>query len=186
MQDGRGKDGRAVKIVLSILVAAATILADQIAKRAVVTSIIEGDRVPVLGNFFRLSHITNPGAVFGVMSGAGTYFTVFSIFAGAVLLVVIFFSRKSTALVRISLGMVLGGALGNLIDRIRFGAVVDFLDIGFGESARWPSFNIADAAITVGVVLLIGNTLRTSGTSDEGDEIDSRENVGGEDRPVPE
>jgi lipoprotein signal peptidase len=66
--------------------------------------------------------------------------------------------------------------------------VVDFIDVGFGEAARWPCFNIADAAITLGVVLLIGNALRMSGseTSNEGDEIDSRERGQGEDRQVSE
>jgi signal peptidase II len=174
--------------VLSVLIAAATILADQIAKNAVVGRIVQGDRVPVLGSALRFTYIKNSGAVFGIMRGAGTYFTVFSVVAAGVLLVVLFFARKSSVLVKTSLGLVLGGALGNLIDRLRFGAVVDFIDVGFGESARWPCFNIADAAITVGVVLLIGNALRVSGseTSDEGDEIDSRARVQGEDRQIPE
>ena len=57
--------------------------------------------------------------------------------------------------VRVSLGLVLGGALGNLIDRLRYGAVVDFIDVGISESVRWPCFNLADSAITIGVILLI-------------------------------
>jgi signal peptidase II len=174
--------------VLSLLVAVATILIDQVAKNAVVDRIGLCERVPVLGNVLRLTNIRNSGAVFGIMRGAGTYFTVFSIVAAGVLLIVLFFARKSSTLVKVSLGMVLGGALGNLIDRLRFDAVVDFIDVGFGDAARWPCFNIADAAITVGVVLLIANALKVSGseTSDEGDEIDSRERIQGEDRQVSE
>jgi lipoprotein signal peptidase len=122
------------------------------------------------------------------MKGAGSYFTLFSIVAAFVLVVVLFFARKSSRLVKVSLGMVLGGALGNLIDRLRFGAVVDFLDVGFGETARWPCFNIADAAITVGVALLIINALRMSGseTSNEGDKVANQERYQGEDRQVSE
>lgn len=170
--------------MLSVWVAVATIVADQVAKRAVVDRIAECARVPVLGDILRFTNIRNSGAVFGIMRGAGSYFTIFSIVAAGILIVVIVFARKSSVLVKVSLGMVLGGALGNLIDRIEFGAVVDFIDVGISETARWPCFNIADAAITVGVVLLISNALRTSGsgTSDEGDKVDSRETGEGEDR----
>ena len=174
--------------MLSLLIAVVTIVADQVAKNAVVGNVALCERVPVLGSFLRITNIRNSGAVFGIMRGAGSYFTFFSVIAAGVLLVVLFFTRKSSTFVKVSLGMVLGGALGNLIDRLRFGAVVDFIDVGFGDTARWPCFNIADAAITVGVVLLIGNALRTSGTqaSNEGDEIDSGERDEGEDRPVSE
>jgi signal peptidase II len=188
VQNRRGKVGRGEKVVLSVWVAAATILADQVAKRAVVERIALCERVPILGDVLRFTNIRNSGAVFGIMRGSGSYFTLFSVVAAAVLIVVIYLARKSSILVRVSLGMVLGGALGNLIDRLEFGAVVDFIDIGFGEAARWPCFNIADAAITVGVVLLISNALRMSGseTSDEGDQIDSPEQDQAEDRQVSE
>jgi signal peptidase II len=177
-----------VAVAISLSVAGATIVADQVAKNAVVGTIVRNQRVPVLGNVLRFTNIRNSGAVFGIMRGAGSYFTLFSVVAAGVLLIVLFFARKSSILVKVSLGMVLGGALGNLIDRLRFGAVVDFIDVGFGEAARWPCFNIADAAITLGVVLIIGNALRMSGseTSNEGDEIDSRERGQGEDRQVSE
>jgi signal peptidase II len=174
--------------VLAFIVALITIAADQLAKLAVIDRVTLCDRVPVLGTFFRVTNIRNSGAVFGVLKGAGSYFTLFSIVAAVVLVVAIFIARRSSTLVKVSLGMVLGGALGNLIDRLRLGAVIDFIDVGIGEGARWPCFNIADAAITVGVVLLIGNALRMSGsgTSDEGDELESRGRDDGEDRQVPE
>jgi signal peptidase II len=170
------------------LVAVATIVADQVVKNAVVGRIALCERVPLLGNVLRLTNIRNSGAVFGIMRGAGSYFTLFSVIAAGVLVIVLFFARRSSAVVKVSLGMVLGGAIGNLIDRFQYGAVVDFIDIGFGETARWPCFNIADAAITVGVVLLVGNALRMSGseTSDEGDQIENQERDQGEDRQVSE
>ncbi len=141
--------------MLAVAVALATVVFDQLTKAAVVGSLGEGQRSPVFGVFIRLVHTRNSGAVFGMMRGAGTYFTFFSIAAAAVLVVVLFFARRSSTLVRLSLGMVLGGAVGNLIDRLRFGAVVDFIDVGISESVRWPCFNVADSAITVGVFLLI-------------------------------
>jgi signal peptidase II len=173
--------------VLALVVALVTIAADQLAKMAVVDKIAVCDRVPVLGSVFRLTNIRNSGAVFGVMKGAGSYFTLFSVIAGLALVVAMYFARKSTRLVKISLGLVLGGAMGNLVDRLRFGAVVDFIDVGIGR-ARWPCFNIADAAITVGVVLLIYNALRSAGTETchEGAELENRAGDGGEDRPLPE
>jgi len=141
--------------VLAVAVAVATVIFDQVTKAAVVGGMGIGERSPIFGTFLRLTHIRNSGAVFGMMRGASTYFTFFSIIAAAVLVVVLVVARRASTLVRISLGMVLGGAVGNLIDRLRFGAVVDFLDVGISESVRWPCFNVADSAITVGVFLLI-------------------------------
>jgi signal peptidase II len=151
---GGGIAGRDA-IVLAVVVAVATVILDQITKAAVVGGMGIGERSPVFGTFLRLTHIRNSGAVFGMMRGAGTYFTFFSIVAAVVLLVVLVVARRASTLVRVSLGMVLGGAVGNLIDRLRYGAVVDFLDVGISESIRWPCFNVADSAITVGVLLLI-------------------------------
>jgi len=141
--------------MLAVAVALATVVFDQLTKAAVVGSLEQHHSSPVLGVFIRLTHIRNSGAVFGMMRGAGTYFTFFSIIAAAVLVVVLFFARRSSTLVRLALGMVLGGAVGNLIDRLRYGAVVDFIDVGINESVRWACFNVADSAITVGVFLLI-------------------------------
>ena len=173
--------------MLALVVALVVIAADQLAKMAVVDRIALCERVPVLGSLLRLTNISNSGAVFGVMKGAGSYFTLFSVVAGLALVVAIFFARKSTRLVKISLGLVLGGAMGNLVDRLRFGAVVDFIDVGI-RGARWPCFNIADAAITVGVILLIYNALRSAGTETrhEGAELENRPRDDGEDRPLPE
>jgi signal peptidase II len=141
--------------MLAVAVAIATVVLDQVTKAAVVGGMHLNERVPVMGTFLRLTYIRNSGAVFGMMRGAGTYFTFFSVIAAAVLMVVLFIAKRSSTLVRVSLGMVLGGAVGNLIDRLRYGAVVDFLDVGISDSVRWPCFNVADSAITVGVLLLI-------------------------------
>ena len=141
--------------MLAVAVAVATVVLDQVTKAAVVSRLGICERIPILGTSLRLTHIRNSGAVFGMMRSASTYFTFFSIIAAVILVVVLFFARRASVLVRVSLGMVMGGAVGNLIDRLRYGAVVDFIDVGVSESVRWPCFNVADSAITVGVILLI-------------------------------
>jgi signal peptidase II len=146
--------------VQAAVVAALVVLVDQITKRAVVGRLGIGESLPVLRDLIALRHIRNTGAVFGIMRGAGGYFTVFSIVAAGVLVIVLFFARRASLLVKVSLGLILGGAVGNLIDRLRFGNVVDFIDVGISRAIRWPCFNVADLAITVGVALLVINTLR--------------------------
>jgi signal peptidase II len=148
--------------VISILIACAVVLTDQVSKYMVVANLAEGGRVDVLGQVLRISHIRNSGAIFGVMRSSGGYFTYFSLVAAIVLVVVLLLSRKARGLVKVGLGLVLGGAIGNLIDRLRLGAVVDFIDIGAGEALRWPSFNVADLAITVGVIFIVICSLRST------------------------
>ena len=167
MQIGYGEARRNIALVESAIVAVVVVLADQITKFAIIRSFEIGHYSSVFGNVVRLTHIRNSGAVFGILRGAGTYFTLFSIVAAGILVIVLFVSRKSPLSVKVGLGLVLGGAVGNLIDRLRMGEVVDFVDIGISESMRWPSFNIADLAITVGVVFLAVKILgmRTSRVS---------------------
>lgn len=147
----------------SLLTAALVVLIDQTTKLAIVRNLPILDRRPVWGSILKITHIRNSGAVFGMMKGAGAYFTFFSIVAAGILIAVLFFSRKASTAVKVALGLVLGGAIGNLIDRLRYKAVVDFIDIGINESVRWPCFNVADLAITVGVALLVLKSLRSPG-----------------------
>lgn len=142
------------------IAALAVVIADQVTKLAVVARFQRGQEIEVLGDVLRVGHARNSGAVFGIMKGSADYFAVFSFVAVAVVVVIIYLARKASSPVRIGLGLVLGGALGNLIDRLRYGAVVDFIDIGATETIRWPSFNVADLAITTGVVMLILASLR--------------------------
>ena len=111
--------------------------------------------VPVVGDFFRLTYVENSGIVFGIkVGGALPLFTVLSIVATILILYYFFRERANHLGVRISLALILGGAVGNLIDRLVFGRVVDFLDFGFGEY-RFFVFNVADSAVTVGVALFL-------------------------------
>ncbi len=128
---------------------------------------------PLLGDFLRLTYIENPGMAFGIDIGGKIFFSVFSILASVGILFYLFRARNENLAFRISLAMILGGAIGNLIDRVFYGVlfhegplfygrVVDFIDADFFNVnilgyhlTRWPVFNIADASVTCGVVLML-------------------------------
>ena len=127
-------------------VAIAAILVDQASKILVETMMKLGQSDAVIGDLFRLTHIKNAGGAFGIFLGGGWFYFVASIVA---VVMILFYLRHLSAdqiLPRLSLAMILGGALGNLIDRLRSGVVTDFLDFGIGNM-RWPVFNLADAFI---------------------------------------
>ncbi|HEX6319319.1 MAG TPA: signal peptidase II [Burkholderiales bacterium] len=138
------------------LVAAAIILADQLTKWAVLARFAPGERLEVTG-FFNLVLAFNRGAAFSFLAGAGGWQTPllvgFALIAAVVVSVLLVRSPGRT-LFCAGLALILGGALGNVIDRLRFGHVVDFLDL-HAAGWHWPAFNVADSAITVGAALLI-------------------------------
>jgi signal peptidase II len=138
---------------LFALCAGLVVAFDQMTKAAVSARLFLGDPVTVLGDVVRLTLVHNTGAAFGLFPGSRLPFIVVSTLAIGVVLYL--FSREAYRGVpqRVLLGCILGGAIGNLVDRIRLGWVVDFIDVGLG-SARWPVFNVADSAVTVGVILL--------------------------------
>lgn len=132
---------------------------DQITKTAIFRSINPFDERSVIPDFFNLVHVRNKGAIFGFFSNADSSFifvllTVFSL--AALGLVVYYFIKTpvSEKLMNVSLSLILAGALGNQIDRIMRGYVIDFLDFKFW-GWHWPSFNVADSCISTGAVLLI-------------------------------
>jgi signal peptidase II len=130
------------------LVALVTLAADQAAKALVRGSIGLTEEVDVLPGV-HLVHTRNTGVAFSVLSGGGVLPTLIGILAVGALLG-FFFTHLARPLVWLPTGLLLGGAAGNLIDRIRLGAVTDFVKL-----PHWPAFNVADACITVGVVTLV-------------------------------
>ena len=132
------------------------VIADQITKALVLARFSLGERLEVTG-FFNMVLVYNKGAAFSFLSDAGGWQTpaliVFALAAIGIVGTFIVRSAGRTMLLT-GLGLILGGALGNLIDRLRFGQVVDFLDF-HAAGWHWPAFNVADSAITVGAVLLI-------------------------------
>ncbi len=142
------------------LVALIVALGDQVSKAWVVENIplnTTREIIAPLRDIFVLTHITNSGAAFGLFPQLSI---VFTFVAFAVSVAIVFYYRSIPAgqwLVRVSLGLQLGGAIGNLIDRLRFGSVIDMFYLRF-----WPVFNVADSAIVCGVVLLMWHLMRTS------------------------
>ena len=144
--------------MLVLLLGLAILFLDQFTKQAIRTNLVYGDSIPVIDGFFNLVYVRNDGAAWNILSGHGIILILIS-FAVLVLLVVY---RRAFLQEQIShkilFGLMIGGIAGNLIDRIRFGWVTDFLDFEFG-SYHYPSFNIADSAICIAVVLYIVTSL---------------------------
>ena len=136
-----------------------TVISDQISKRLALSAFQVGEIRPVIPGFFNLTLTFNRGAAFGLWGDLPPGWRECALGVSiALALGVVFFFLKQPAyqntLGRISLAAILGGALGNVLDRFTYGAVVDFLDIYFG-TYHWPAFNVADSAISLGVIALI-------------------------------
>ena len=142
------------------VLAAAVVLADQVTKAMVTSRFVEGERLEI-NAFFNMVLVYNKGAAFSFLSNAPGWQTPLLIgFALVAIGIVVTLLVRSPDRLMLSCGLalILGGALGNVIDRLRFGKVVDFLDfhaVFLGEDRHWPAFNVADSAITIGAVLLI-------------------------------
>ncbi len=148
---------------------------DQVTKAMVERFIPLYESIPVIGGLFNIIHVKNTGVAFGLFAGDISPFrTVFFIGITIVALIVIFLIfrriKGDRFLVPLSLGMIMAGAVGNLVDRIRWGYVVDFLDV-YWHDFHWPAFNVADSAITVGVLLLLIENLFLSREKDGSGEV---------------
>ena len=146
------------KNVIFLLTVAVLLILDQVTKYVIHTGMALHESIPVIPGFFSITYIRNPGAAFGFLAGASPTFR-YVFFIGitiAAIGLILHYQRTYVAgalLLTISLGMILSGAVGNLIDRVRFGEVIDFLDVYLGTT-HWPAFNIADSAISVGAFIL--------------------------------
>jgi signal peptidase II len=137
------------------IAAAAILLPDLVTKGIVYRSMeLNGASIPVLGEWVRLTYIHNTGAAFSLFQGSRWFFVGVSLLSILVILALALSGRYPTKRVQAAFGLILGGALGNLIDRLWLGKVIDFLDMGVGRT-RWPVFNVADIGVTVGVLLLL-------------------------------
>lgn len=134
------------------LVALAAVAADQLTKHLVASQLALGEEVAVVGPF-SIHHVQNSGIAFGLFASA-TSIVIF-LTGLAVLWMLAFFARSGHPVLPVGLGLVVGGSLSNLVDRIRLGHVTDFLDLTF-----WPAFNLADSFIVVGVAVLFGALVR--------------------------
>jgi signal peptidase II len=147
-----------LKRVHYLLLAATIIILDLWTKALVLARIDLHETIPVIPHFFQLVHVRNTGAAFGLGANASSRIVplLLNLGAIAVFCVVVVYAFRSAVTDRVlqtGLHLILGGAIGNLLDRFRFGYVVDFLDVFVGIK-HWPAFNVADSAICIGIALL--------------------------------
>ena len=141
--------------MFALLLGLAVVLFDQLTKQAVRANLTYGESRPLIDGFFNLVYVRNDGAAWNLLSGHGLILILIST---AVLILLLIYHRsflQDRLLDRIIFGLMIGGIIGNLIDRIRFGWVTDFLDFQFGATYHYPSFNVADSSICIAVTLYI-------------------------------
>lgn len=149
--------------LLPVGIAASVVIVDQLTKLWIMTNFALHEQQNIIPGFFDLVYVTNTGAAFGFLAGDKNLLRqIFFVGVALVAMVVIVYAyghlKKQGRIFVYSLGLIGGGAIGNLIDRLRFGSVVDFLDFYLGRH-HWPAFNAADSAITIGVGLFMLGTL---------------------------
>ena len=151
---------------INLLIAFAIVGLDRLTKWIVATRLSMRDGITVVPNFFRIVHVENPGAAFGLFAESSNQWRLglliaFSLLALAIVGYMLWKNSHAVTVTGTALALILGGALGNLWDRALVGHVTDFLEFHVG-SYYWPSFNVADSAIVVGAILLVGDILFAS------------------------
>jgi len=147
------------------------VILDQLSKYIIKSTMYLYESIELMGNFFKITYIENPGMAFGIQMESKFWFTFLSIAAAVIVLIYLIRLPNERFLFRFSLALIMGGAIGNLIDRLYAGRVVDFLDVEFFDISippfdflfvsfpgyaltRWPVFNVADSAVTCGMILI--------------------------------
>jgi signal peptidase II len=167
---GADKSGWALFVGIAALI----IAVDQITKSLVLSNLSVGESwnpIPFLKPYASITHVTNTGAAFGLFKDQGTVFAIVAIVVVVGILVFYGYSAPRHAWLRVSLGLQLGGALGNLWDRVRLGSVVDFIDIKI-----WPVWNVADMAVVLGVAILAFHLLFSR--QEDGQMVEGRDRIG--------
>ncbi len=140
--------------------AALVVVIDQLTKQLIWRN---GQNYEIVAGFLNITLVKNAGAAFGIFQGGRLFFIVASVVALVLISLVAFRLPRAEKFRRLCLGLVLGGAIGNLVDRVLHGEVIDFIQIGF-TGHYWPVFNVADMAVTIGAALLVLVALRTKET----------------------
>ncbi len=155
------RDRRPLLLALTALI----VLLDRLTKAWIVGHIPEGDTIPIWDHIFRLSHVRNPGAAFSLFTDSANptlthkLLVGFSILAAVVILVILIAIGRRLTPTAFALALILGGTIGNLWDRLRYGMVTDFLEVHIVHY-HWPDFNISDSAIVIGAILLVLDAMR--------------------------
>ena len=156
---GAGEENYRRKYIWLTLIAGGIVIADQVTKFIILSEVGLHTTIPVIPGFFHITHVQHPGGAFGFMANQSALVRGILFLAVSTLAVglVLWFYHKTPPTHRWLAGgfaLIIGGAVGNLIDRVRFGKVIDFLDF-FIRDWHWPAFNVADSAITVGITIFI-------------------------------
>ncbi len=160
-QTATTRDARPLALLLALLV----VVADRLSKLWIVAHIRAGHAIVVIPRVFSLTHVLNTGAAFSLFEGSNNPFIVryaliaFSVVAAIAILAMIWRTGRTFTASTLAFALILGGAVGNLYDRIRLHFVVDFLEVHIARY-HWPDFNIADSCIVIGACLLLWEALR--------------------------
>ena len=151
------------KYIKLVVFAGIIVLLDQFTKALIVRYVPFHQTIPVMGGVFNITHIHNPGGAFGLMANLSPALrSIVFLFISSLAVGLIFYFYKKTPpnypWLSAAFALIFGGAIGNLIDRLRFGFVIDFLDFYF-ENLHWPAFNVADSAISVGIGIFVFHLL---------------------------
>ena len=151
------------KYIKLVVFAGIIVLLDQFTKALIIGHVSFNQTIPVMRGFFNITHIHNPGGAFGLMANLSPALrSIVFLFISSLAVGLIFYFYKKTPpnypWLAAAFALIFGGAIGNLIDRLRFGFVIDFLDFYFGN-LHWPAFNVADSAISVGIGIFVFHLL---------------------------
>ena len=149
------------KTVILLLTALTTLIADQLTKALVVANLAVGEQARLLGDLVQVWHAQNRGAAFSLFQGGTVVFLIVSVLSIGMVAYFHRSLRDRSLWLHVVLGIVLGGTLGNFIDRLRQGYVTDWLSIGIGDT-RWPTFNVADSSVVIGIGILVVYLFLTS------------------------
>ena len=157
------------RLVASVAIAFGVVIADQLTKWLANTYLtrVPDQSISIIDDYLRLTYVANRGAAFGILQNQTLFFVIIGIGVIAVIVASYRYFPVNGVLLNLALGLQLGGAVGNLIDRVRHGYVVDFIDVALrrggtnGVALEWPVFNLADSAIVIGVGILAFHLMRT-------------------------
>ncbi|WP_019228523.1 signal peptidase II [Sedimentibacter sp. B4] len=141
--------------ILSGIIFLFSIVSDQLAKLWAVNQLKDGESIKLIGNFLRFTYAENKGAAFSILQNQLWFFIIATVVMLIILGYMFFMAKNLTPVSRLSISMIAGGAIGNFIDRLRLGYVVDFIDVRFGSFYNFPIFNIADSFVVCGTILMI-------------------------------
>lgn len=148
----RGRTLSNKKKLLFLLISIAILIIDQWSKKLVTSSMYLGESQRILGDIIKITYIRNPNSVFGLNIGGPIISTILTVIAFIFVIYLFIIAKNPLFLTAIS--FIIGGALGNLMDRVFYMEVVDFIEIGI-DKFRWPTFNMADSSVTIGIILVV-------------------------------